>query len=132
MVACGSRTRITKNIPISFDDEHLYKAEYILVDLQLLEPNMDPSLLLVPIANLTACLLVLLSMSKNMFQSWNIGACSFAIWVAVESATTAIRAIIWSNNVENMAPLWCDISECPSVLHILRAPLMVSLYSITP
>ena len=118
MVACGSRTRVTKNIPISFDDEHLYKAEYILVDLQLLEPNMDPSLFLVPIANLTACLPVLLSMSKNMFQSWNIGACSFAIWVAVQSLTKTIRAIMWSDNVENIAPVWCDIGAFSSILFI--------------
>ena len=73
---------------------------------------MDPTFPLVPIANLAACLLVLLSMSKNMFQFWNIGACSFAIWIAVESFTTSINSILWYNSVENIAPVWCDISEC--------------------
>ena len=77
------------------------------------QPSMDPLFPLVPIANLVACLLVLLSMSKNLFQTWNTGACSFAIWVALQSLTVAIRGIMWSNNVKNSAPVFCDISECP-------------------
>ena len=79
---------------------------------------MDPTYPLVPIANFTACILVLLSMSKSMFQSWNIGACSFAIWVTVQSFTVAIRAIMWSDNVENIAPVWCDIGAFSSILVI--------------
>ena len=80
--------------------------------------DMDSTFPLVPIANFVACILVLLSMSKNMFQSWNIGACSFAIWVAIQSFTKAIRAIMGSDNVENVAPVWCDIGAISSILLI--------------
>lgn len=73
---------------------------------------MDSTYPLVPIANLLACLLVLASVSKNMFQSWNVGACSLAIWVAYESFITAVNSIIWADGVENVAPVWCDISQC--------------------
>ena len=79
---------------------------------------MDPTFPLVPIANFTACILVLLSMSRNMFQYWNIGACSFAIWIIVQSFTIAIRTIMWSDNVENIAPVWCDIGAFSSILII--------------
>ena len=72
--------------------------------------NMDPTFPLVPIANFIACLLVLSSLSKSMFQSWNVGACSFAIWIALESLIRAINSIIWARSVENRAPVWCDIS----------------------
>ena len=79
---------------------------------------MDPTYPLVPIANLTGFILVLLSMSKSMFQFWNIGAFSFAIWVAIQNFTIAIRAIMWSDNVENIAPVWCDIGAFSSILLI--------------
>lgn len=72
---------------------------------------MDPTYPLVPVANFLACILVLSSMSKSMFQSWNIGACSFAIWVVIMGFTVAVDAIIWAENVENIAPVWCDIGE---------------------
>ena len=72
---------------------------------------MDSTFPLVPTANFVACLLMLLSLSKNMFQSWNIGACSFAVWIAVLSFKVAINSIVWSNSIENIAPVWCDISE---------------------
>ena len=79
--------------------------------------GMDPTFPLVPIANFVACTLVLCSMSKRMFQSWNIGACSFAFWIAAESFIRAINAIVWSDNVDNVAPYWCDIGQFSSSLH---------------
>ena len=75
------------------------------------EPKMDPTFPLVLIANLVACLLILLSLSKNMFQAWNVGACSFAFWTALSSLEVVVNSIIWSDNAENKAPIWCDISE---------------------
>ena len=81
---------------------------------------MDPTFPLVPIANFLACILVLSSLSGRMFKSWNIGACSFGLWVAAESFVRAVNAIIWSDNVDNIAPYWCDIGEFGSALHILR------------
>lgn len=73
--------------------------------------NMDPTYPLVPIANVVACILVLVSLSKNLFQSWNIGACSFAIWIMIMSISVVVNAAVWANNIDNVAPVWCDISE---------------------
>ena len=78
---------------------------------RLKQLSMDPTFPLDAIANFGACLLIFLSMSKNMFQSWNVGACSFAVWVAIMSFQTGLNSIIWSNSIANIAPVWCDISE---------------------
>lgn len=73
---------------------------------------MDSTYPLVPLANLLACVLVLASMSKSMFQTWNVGVCSFAIWVLITGFTIAVDAIVWADDFENSAPVWCDIGEC--------------------
>ena len=72
---------------------------------------MNSTFPLVAIANFGACLLVFLSMSKNMFQSWNVGACSFAVWIAIMSFRVGWNSIILSNSTANISPVWCDISE---------------------
>ena len=91
---------------------------------------MDPTFPLVPIANFVACLLVLSSLTKSMFQSWNVGACSFAIWIAVESLTRAINSIIWARSVENKAPVWCDISiSIKSLLRMMHLTFSAQSYT---
>lgn len=72
---------------------------------------MDSTYPLVPIANFLACILVLASVPKSMSKSMNVGIFSLAIWVAIESLITAVNSIIWADNVENVAPIWCDISK---------------------
>lgn len=88
--------------------------------------QMDPTYPLIPIVNFLACILVLASMSKGMFQSWNVGACSFAIWVTTISFTTAVDSILWADNVENLAPVWCDISEFSDYVVVHTNDVIVS------
>ena len=71
--------------------------------------HMDPTFPLVPFANFVAFLLIMLSLSKNMFRIYNVGTCFLAFWIATKGLTTAIWTIVWSNNVNNLAPVWCDI-----------------------
>ena len=78
--------------------------------------GMDPTYPLVPVANFLACILVLLSLSKNILRPVNVGVCSFAVWIAMQGLIAAINSIIWSNNVEVVAVVWCDISERSEVL----------------
>lgn len=79
---------------------------------------MDPTYPLVPIFNFLACILVLASISQSMLQTWNVGVCSLAIWVMITGFTVAVNAIIWADNVENVAPLWCDIGECFQLMFV--------------
>lgn len=79
---------------------------------------MDSTYPLVPIANFIACILVLASVPKCMSKSMNVGVFSLAIWVAIESFITAVNSIIWADNVENVAPVWCDISKYTTLLSV--------------
>lgn len=66
---------------------------------------------IVPIANFLACVLVLSSMSRTIFQPKNLGVCFFAIWVVITGFMIALNSTIWAHSVENSAPVWCDIGE---------------------
>lgn len=83
---------------------------------------MDSTYPLVPFVNFLACILVLASMSRSMFQSWNVGVCSLAIWVASQSFITAVDSIIWADTVEILVPVWCDISKCTPLVVAVVVP----------
>lgn len=72
---------------------------------------MDPTYPLVPIVNFLSCILVLLPLLVSAFRRgpWNIGVTVFSFWTATECIITGVNAIIWSNNVADTAPIWCDI-----------------------
>lgn len=76
--------------------------------------SMDPTYPLAPIANFLGCILVLLPLFCTSIRSgsWNIAVISFTLWIAIECVTTGVNAIVWSDNVRNVAPVWCDLSEC--------------------
>ncbi|KAF9257021.1 fungal pheromone STE3G-protein-coupled receptor [Marasmius fiardii PR-910] len=44
-------------------------------------------------------------------RAWNTGACCFIIWTAVACLNSFINSIVWERSVENVAPVWCDISS---------------------
>lgn len=78
---------------------------------------MDPLYPLVPIVNLLCCVLVLLPVFIKFRRSWNTGVCMLAIWASAESFSTGVNSIVWSDNVNDVAPVWCDISEhCSTVI----------------
>lgn len=66
---------------------------------------------IVSIVNLLSCILVLLPLSRNSFQSWNIGVFMFPIWVAIECFIFGVNTIVWHDNVRDVIPVWCDISK---------------------
>ncbi len=51
------------------------------------------------------------------WQAWNAGTCAFMIWTAAVCLVEFINALIWQGNVDNFAPVWCDISECQLSFH---------------
>lgn len=83
---------------------------------------MDPTYPLIPILNLLSCALVLLPLLTMFHQGWNTptGVCMLALWIAVETFITGVDAIVWSDNVEDVTPVWCDISKLsPTDMKIL-------------
>nr|AGG68697.1 putative pheromone receptor [Flammulina velutipes]QPK40831.1 putative pheromone receptor [Flammulina velutipes] len=43
-------------------------------------------------------------------QAWNSGTCAFMIWTAALCLVRFINSVIWHGNMDNVAPVWCDIS----------------------
>ena len=73
---------------------------------------MDPTYPLVPVANLVACILVLLSLLTGFtWRSWNVGVMSFAIWVMIMSLITSVNEFVWSDDSTIKLDVWCDIGE---------------------
>nr|VWO99367.1 Pheromone receptor CPRa1p [Ganoderma boninense] len=70
----------------------------------------DPTYPAFPILALLGASFVLVPIPWHL-QAWNAGTCLFMIWTAVACLNLAINAIVWSDNVINSAPVWCDISS---------------------
>lgn len=74
---------------------------------------MDPTYPLVPIANFLACVLVVIPLAHMLTRPWNTGVYFFALWTLLSSLSTAINTLVWSNDVKDRAPIWCDICKSP-------------------
>lgn len=72
---------------------------------------MDPTYPLVTIANVLACFLLTLSISTR-FRS--VPVTVFQVWVLLMCLIRAVDSIIWSNNVRDIIPVWCTISQVAS------------------
>ncbi|KAF9814625.1 hypothetical protein IEO21_04988 [Rhodonia placenta] len=44
------------------------------------------------------------------FQSWNAGTCMYIVWASLASLIEFIDSVVWNGNINNPAPVWCDIS----------------------
>ncbi len=67
-----------------------------------------------PIGNFVGVVLVLLPLisqiRKLSFAVWG-----YAIWVAVYCFQVFVNSIIWHDNVNIVAPIWCDIGATRSL-----------------
>ncbi|EED83593.1 hypothetical fungal pheromone GPCR, STE3-type [Postia placenta Mad-698-R] len=43
-------------------------------------------------------------------QSWNAGTCIYMIWASFASLIEFVDSVVWNGNINNPAPVWCDIS----------------------
>lgn len=70
---------------------------------------MDPTYPLVPFANFIGCLLILLPMLTCM--TYSIGICAFAAWAILFGFGQGVNSIVWKDNTNDIAPVWCDLSK---------------------
>lgn len=71
---------------------------------------MDPTYPLVPIANFLGFAFALVPLATNVFNAANSAICIYAIWISVLCFDRCVNAVLWRDNVDNRAPVWCDIS----------------------
>ncbi|EIW84608.1 STE3-like pheromone receptor [Coniophora puteana RWD-64-598 SS2] len=43
-------------------------------------------------------------------ESWNVGTCMYMIWTGLACLNLFINSVVWSHDVLDKAPVWCDIS----------------------
>lgn len=70
---------------------------------------MDPTYPLVPFANFIGFLLILLPMLTCM--TYSIGICAFAAWAILFGFGQGVNSIVWKDNTNDIAPVWCDLSK---------------------
>ncbi|KAI0316297.1 pheromone A receptor-domain-containing protein [Amylostereum chailletii] len=73
---------------------------------------MDPTYPLVPVVNLIAASLMLLTiLITSLRQHWNTGVFMLCLWLSIWSLDQSVDTVVWSDNADNKAPVWCDISS---------------------
>ena len=79
---------------------------------KLATATMDPTFPLVPVINFVSALLVLIPFTIGLLcRSWNLGVWVSALWIIEQSISTGVNTILWANNVDDLAPVWCDICQ---------------------
>ncbi|KAF9522218.1 GPCR fungal pheromone mating factor [Crepidotus variabilis] len=94
----------------------------------------DPTYPLLPVFLFLALVLCLIPLPWHI-QAWNAGTCAFMVWVALWCLNGFVNALVWRGNLNNPAPVWCDIStkfEIGATIGIPAAILCISrrIYSL--
>ena len=76
--------------------------------------SLDPTYPFVPVVNFLGAFLVLIPLPWQL-QSWNTGICMTMIWTCIGCLIRGVNSVAWKDNVEDSAPLWCDI--CTWLVH---------------
>ncbi|KAJ3875594.1 pheromone receptor [Lentinula edodes] len=69
----------------------------------------DPTFPLYPILSFLAIVVSFIPFSWHL-RARNVGTCSYMLSTGLYSLVEFINSIIWADNVNNVAPVWCDIS----------------------
>ncbi|KAF9061816.1 STE3-like pheromone receptor [Rhodocollybia butyracea] len=69
----------------------------------------DPTFPLYPILSFLAIAVSFIPFPWH-FRARNIGTCSYMLSTGLWSLVEFINSIVWADNVNNVAPFWCDIS----------------------
>ena len=78
---------------------------------------MDPTYPLIPVLNLLGAALSLLTLFTSVQKSWNAGIIMLCAWLFLACVIVGIETIVWADNANDYAPVWCDI--CKYVLDLM-------------
>ncbi|RDB18160.1 Pheromone B alpha 2 receptor [Hypsizygus marmoreus] len=73
-------------------------------------PSHDPTYPLFPVFSFLGFFLTLIPLPWHI-QAWNSGTCAFMIWTGMTCLIEFTNSLVWRGNVNNVAPIWCDISS---------------------
>ncbi|KZV65155.1 STE3-domain-containing protein [Peniophora sp. CONT] len=84
----------------------------------------DPTYPLYPIACILASVMLFLVLATSFIRrSWNLGVLFLCIWVLSENITNAVSAIIWSDNADLKAYVYCDIASHLGIIAYVVKPM---------
>ncbi|KAL0952925.1 hypothetical protein HGRIS_007139 [Hohenbuehelia grisea] len=72
--------------------------------------SLDPTYPLFPICAFLGFLVSLIPLPWHI-QAWNAGTCMYMFWTAISCLIEFVNSLVWKGNIENPAPVWCDISS---------------------
>lgn len=87
---------------------HLFDCFFKHTSLNTAATMPDPTYPLFPVVAFLAFVLGLVPLPWHL-QAWNAGTCIFMLWASLSSFVKFVNAVIWNGNMENVAPVWCDI-----------------------
>src|ERR1700760_1453504 len=62
-------------------------------------------------ASAICCVIILLPISSH-WKARNVATLSMIAWLFTVNFYRTVNSIIWANNVDELIPVWCDISTC--------------------
>nr|AAQ96343.1 pheromone receptor Rcb2 B1 [Coprinopsis cinerea] len=71
--------------------------------------TLDPTYPLFPIFAFIGFIISLVPLPWHL-QAWNSGTCFFMAWTSLACLNQFVNSIVWSGNVTNHSPIWCEIS----------------------
>ncbi|KZV63989.1 STE3-domain-containing protein [Peniophora sp. CONT] len=91
---------------------------------------VDPSYPFYPVAAASAAAMVLLVLLTSFArQSWNLGITILCFWLFWENATSAVNAIVWSDNAEDHLEVYCNIVTRVQVIASVVKPMTTFIIS---
>ncbi|KZV59815.1 hypothetical protein PENSPDRAFT_694820 [Peniophora sp. CONT] len=85
---------------------------------------IDPTYPLYPIASILSAIgLLLVLLTSFVRQSWKLGVALLCFWLFLDNLTTAINAIIWSDNADVKLLVYCDIVSHLQVITFAVKPM---------
>ena len=90
----------------------------------------DPTYPLFPVVSFLGAVAAFVPLPWHL-QAWNAGTCIYMFWAGFASLIQFVNSIVWHGNMENVAPVWCDICKsCISLVvfasHVFLQPQNLS------
>jgi pheromone a factor receptor len=67
------------------------------------------------------CVPFLVQHADDPSTAWNMGTVIYMGWTSVSLLIYFINSVVWDGNIDNVAPVWCDISEVVEHFHCFKS-----------
>ena len=72
--------------------------------------SLDPTYPLFPVFSFLGFIVCCIPLPWHI-QAWNSGTCAYMIWTSMACLIEFVNCIVWTGNLNNPSPVWCDICK---------------------